>query len=82
MHYRKSCKWTVLCVRCYFYPVYSLAAFCYLIEANGAGGATEVGFAGLLAWILYLWQLNGKSVVQRPVKRWITADECSQTVLT
>lgn len=43
---------------------------------------TEVGFAGLLAWVLYCWKLNGKFVVQRPFKRWITADKCIQAVLT
>lgn len=72
----------VLYVRCYFYPAYTFAASCYLKEASGTVGDTKVGFAGLLAWVLYCWKLNGKFVVQRPVKRWITADKGSQTVLT
>lgn len=72
----------VLYIRCYFYPAYTLESFCYLKEANGTVGDTQVGFAGLLAWVLYRWKLNGKFVVQRPVKRWIAADKCSQTVLT
>lgn len=44
---QKELQGAVLCVRCYFYLVYTLAAFCYLRAANGTEvGPTEVGFAG------------------------------------
>lgn len=78
---KKSCKWTALfcMLGVIFIQPYTLAAFCYP-KANGTVGDTKVGFAGLLA--LYHWKLNGKFVVQRPAKRWITADKFSRAVLT
>lgn len=65
--------------RWHFLLVYHLAASHYLKERNGTVGGK--GGACRLAR-LDPWKFNGNCMVQRPVKRWITADKQSQAVLT